>query len=157
VFGASKKRAAKLMEEATQEAKRGLAMNTDEGRTLVYNTLISAIDSPDLEKFPDGIARLWMYLGDMYFQAGDADTALSAYADAVISHGGLGDPEIHLRLGKLSLDRDDEKQAADNLARALIMGGKTVFKDEDDKYFDFLMTKLEPPPEGWDAYQPNVE
>ena len=153
MFGSTKKKSAKQASKAIEEAKRGLSMNNSEGRKIAYNAIIPALQFFEANEYREKNSKLFMYLGDVYFQSGENDTALAAYADAVNSPGGVGDPEIHLRLGKMLFDRNDEKQAADNLARALIMGGKKVFEGEDEKYFDFITTKLDPPPDGWDAYE----
>lgn len=40
------------------------------------------------------------------------------------------------------------KQAADQLTRASMAGGREVFENE-EKYFDFLKTKIRKPKKGW--------
>lgn len=149
-----KEEAAKLASKTIEDAQYGLNLNTDEGRQLAYNALIFTLQTFEGTKNKDHNSRLFMLLGDVYTQLGDVDTALKAYGNAVSNPNGLGDPEIHFRIGKSFFEKNDEKQSLDNLSRALIMGGKKIFEGENDKYFKFVTTALDPPPEGWDAYEP---
>ncbi|MBK8197139.1 MAG: tetratricopeptide repeat protein [Acidobacteria bacterium] len=152
--GQGKERTVAFAEVAIKVAAEGLAANTFEGRTKAYYAIIEALNLAESEGYDGHSAKLFQYLGDMYLQAGDTETALSAYSDAVLSPGGLGDPEIHLRLGKIFYDRGDQPKAGDEFARALIMGGKKIFDDQPEEYFRFVTSILLPPPEGWDNYVP---
>ncbi|MEP3890786.1 MAG: hypothetical protein ABJN69_09975 [Hellea sp.] len=149
-----KDKAKELAIKTIEDAEYGLRLNTDEGRKLAYNALILTLQTFEGTENKDHNSRIFMLLGDVYTQIGDVDTALKAYGNAVNSPNGLGDPDIHLRIGKSFFEKNDETQSLDNLSRALIMGGKKIFEGEDAKYFKFVTTALDPPPEGWDAYEP---
>jgi tetratricopeptide (TPR) repeat protein len=89
-------------------------------------------------------ASTWILtaVGDMLFLARKFQKAKNAFEDAVLCPGGLGNPFIHLRLGQIALELGDEARAADELARAYMSEGRSVFADEDPKYWDFLRGTL---------------
>lgn len=81
-------------------------------------------------------------IGDAYFQAGDYPSALAPFQNAVFCPNGLGNAFIHLRLGQVRFELGQFEEAADELTRAYMADGKTVFEDEDPKYLEFLKTKI---------------
>ena len=91
-------------------------------------------------------AATWLYaaIGDAYFESQNFEEALSAFLDAVGSSGGIGNPFIHLRLGEIRYELGDKERAADELARAYMSEGADIFRNEDQKYFSFLATRLKP-------------
>lgn len=50
---------------------------------------------------------------------------------------------MHLRLGQCQLEVDNLRRAENELARAYTIEGKSIFKKEDKKYFEFLKTKID--------------
>jgi hypothetical protein len=56
-------------------------------------------------------------------------------------------PFLHLRLGQCQFELGNLERATDELARAYMVAGEEVFEGA-DKYFDFLKTRLKPPPGG---------
>ena len=60
----------------------------------------------------------------------------------------IGNPFLHLRLGQCQFELGSLDRAADELARAYMGAGEEIFEAA-DKYFEFLKTRLEPPPGGW--------
>ena len=122
-----------------------LALNTREGRKLAYDLVMQAMSTMDVPGLTPEGAALFRRLGDMYAQTGNFVTALRAWSDAMACPGALGDVQLHLRLGKASLELGDESRAADELCRAFMGGGREVFEGEDPKYFAFLKTKILPP------------
>jgi len=77
----------------------------------------------------------------------DRDQALVFLIAWVV--GGIGTPSIHLRLGACRFELGDRRRAADELARAYIPGGTSVFRAGDQKHLDYIKTQLSPPPGGW--------
>ena len=63
--------------------------------------------------------------------------------------GALGNPFLHLRLGQCQFELGGLDRAADELDRAYMGAGTDIFDDEDDKYFAYVKTRLDPPPGGW--------
>jgi len=60
----------------------------------------------------------------------------------------IGNPFLHLRLGQCEYQLGNVDRAADELARAYMNAGAEIFEDEPE-YFDFLKSRLKPPPGGW--------
>lgn len=65
--------------------------------------------------------------------------------------GAIGNPFLHLRLGQCQLELGNNDQAADELTRAYMAEGTTIFQDEDPKYLAFLKTQLKPPIGDWEG------
>jgi hypothetical protein len=68
---------------------------------------------------------------------------------AMHAPGAVGNPFLHLRIGQVQFELGNEQRAADELARAYLKEGKTLFDGEDPKYLDFIKGKLRPPEGGW--------
>jgi hypothetical protein len=47
------------------------------------------------------------------------------------------------------LELGNEQQAENWLAGAVMLKGKKMFDDEDPKYWQFISSRMEPPPGGW--------
>lgn len=145
----------KQLSDATHEAITRLCEEGDElaerGKLLdAYNRYTEA-----WELLPDDKANweasTWILgaVGELQFRNGSFSKALNSYLRAVQCPNGLGNPYIHLRIGQTQLELGNEDGAADNLTRAYMGGGAEIFEEDDAKYFDFLKTRLKPPPEGW--------
>lgn len=102
------------------------------------------------EKKLDWEAATWILTsaGDAYFRQGDYERSLGSFVGAVQGPSGLGNPYIHLRLGQNYFELGDMAKAGDELARAYMGAGDSIFKDEDGKYSTFLHTILLPPLKG---------
>lgn len=87
-------------------------------------------------------------LGDVYFRAKSFSQGQEVLADAMHCAGAIGSPFLHLRLGQCQLELGNMERAADELARAYMGAGKAIFDRENQKYFEFLKTKILPPVSG---------
>jgi tetratricopeptide (TPR) repeat protein len=96
-------------------------------------------------------AATWILaaIGDVYFLSGDYAAAHEKLTMAMQAPGAVGNPFLHLRLGQVQFELGNEQRAADELARAYLKEGKTLFDGEDPKYLDFIKGKLRPPEGGW--------
>jgi tetratricopeptide (TPR) repeat protein len=135
--------------EALRLSAAQLAKDTEAGRTAAFNLLMPALEAAEHAQYTEGLIALFCRLGDVYFQAGDFETALRAYHDAVHVEGAIGNEQVHFRLGKALFETGDRARAADELARAFMGGGADIFAGADDKYFAFVKTVLKPPVGGW--------
>lgn len=88
-------------------------------------------------------------IGEANFAVGDYEACRDNLSAAMHSPGAIGTPSIHLRLGACQYELGNMARAADELARAYIPVGKSVFREGDQKYLAFIKTKLLPPPGGW--------
>lgn len=95
-------------------------------------------------------AATWILtaIGDANFFGKDYVAGRDNLSLAMSCPGAIGNPFLHLRLGQCQFELSNLDRAADELTRAYMGGGAEIFNEE-PKYFDFLKTRLLPPPEGW--------
>ncbi len=95
-------------------------------------------------------ATLWIQaaIGDCYFLMGQYRESANASLISLSFPKALENPFIHLRLGQSFFEIGETEKAADSLARAYLLEGAQIFKDEDPKYFEFLKTRIRPPENG---------
>lgn len=96
-------------------------------------------------------AGLWLLaaIGDANFLNRDYVACRDNLSVAMHFSGAIGNPFLHLRLGQCQYELGNMKRAADELARAYLLEGKKIFKNDDPKYLTFIKSKLKPPPGGW--------
>ena len=95
-------------------------------------------------------AATWVLsaVGDANFLSGDYAAGVDNLLMAMHCPGAIGNPFLHLRLGQCQFELGNLDRAADELARAYMGAGSDIF-DGEHKYFEFLKTRLQPPPGGW--------
>lgn len=81
-------------------------------------------------------------LGDAFFSSQDYANAKESFFDALNGPDGWTNPFILLRLGESLYEMGDEDAASEYLARAYMLEGEELFRDEDSKYFVLLKSKL---------------
>jgi tetratricopeptide (TPR) repeat protein len=101
-------------------------------------------------------AFLWFLcgIGDAQWFMEDHENGLVTWRDAIL-HGGLGNAFVHMRRGQVLFELGDRKEAANELLRALLLGGEQVFETKEPKYLE-LVKSVAAPPEGyesWDGWQ----
>ena len=96
-------------------------------------------------------AATWILgaIGDANFFSDDFDAGRDNLSMAMRCPDAVGNPFLHLRLGQCCFEVGEVDRAADELGRAYMGEGKEIFEDEDPKYFEFLMTRMEEPADGW--------
>jgi tetratricopeptide (TPR) repeat protein len=97
-------------------------------------------------------ATVWFLcgIGDAQWFLGDHEKGIDTWRDALL-FGGLGNPFVHLRRGQTLYELGDQKEAANELLRALLLAGQKIFASEDPKYWDFIISVARPP-EGWKSW-----
>ena len=112
-----------------------------------------AIPGPNVELSEAQWSSMTLFRCDLLYRAGTAASTLRAGRDnvsmAMHCPGAIGNPFLHLRLGQCQFELGNLDRAADELARAYMGTGIEIFEDEEGKYFEFLKTRLQPPPGGW--------
>jgi tetratricopeptide (TPR) repeat protein len=95
-------------------------------------------------------AATWILaaIGDANYLGGDFQAGRDNLSMAMHCPEAIGNPLLHLRLGQCQYELGNLDRAADELARAYMGAGADIFRGE-EKYFDFLKTRLHPPPGGW--------
>ncbi|WP_375769537.1 tetratricopeptide repeat protein [Archangium gephyra] len=106
---------------------------------LKFREALALIPRPVEEH--DVSPRVLTALGDTCFQLGRFSEGRHALLGAARSSGGLGTPFIHLRLGQCELELGNPERAAEELARALKLGGEVLFEGNDPKYLAFVKTR----------------
>jgi tetratricopeptide (TPR) repeat protein len=151
LLGGKHKKLNAEIDELLGKARAEYARDTKEGRESAFHLLIGGLEKAEEEDFPDRALEMFMLLGDVFAQSEDWEQALNAYSDAISANDGegIGDEQLHLRLGKARFELGHEDRAADELCRAYMGGGKEIFDGEEPRYFDFLKTKIQPGPDGW--------
>ena len=104
------------------------------------------------EKKTDWEAATWILaaVGDANFLGGDFAAGQERLLNAMHCPGAIGNPFLHLRLGQCQLELGNDHEASDELARAYMAEGYSIFEDQNPKYFAFLKTKLDAPTGGWE-------
>lgn len=101
----------------------------------------------------DWDAATWILaaIGDANFLSGDFEAGRDNLSNAMCCPDAIGNPFLHLRLGQCLYELGDHDRAADELTRTYSLAGNDIFSHDDAKYFSFLKTRLQPPPDGWDG------
>ena len=95
-------------------------------------------------------AATWILaaVGDANYLSGDYVAGRDNLSLAMHCPDAIGNPFLHLRLGQCQFELGDLDRAADELTRAYMGARENIFEGE-ERYFDFLKTRLDPPPGGW--------
>jgi tetratricopeptide (TPR) repeat protein len=151
IFGGKHKKLNAEIDDLLGKARVELGKDSTEGRQAAFHLLIAGIENAESAGFQDRSMEMFMLLGDVFTQSEDWEQALNAYSDAISANDGegIGNENLHLRLGKARFELGHEDRAADELCRAYMGGGKEIFDGEDPRYFEFLKTKIQPGPDGW--------
>jgi hypothetical protein len=98
----------------------------------------------------DWEAATWILgaIGDANYLGGDFVACRDNLSMAMHCPEAIGNPFLHLRLGQCRFELGNLDDAADELARAYMGAGNEIFEGA-EKYFEFLKTRLKPPPGGW--------
>ena len=104
------------------------------------------------EPWDDYAASEWLLaaIGDALFFMKSYAQAQRVFNDAV-THcpEARANPFFCMRLGQAYLELGEEKQAENWLAGAVMLGGKEMFENEEPKYWQFISSRMQPPPGGW--------
>jgi tetratricopeptide (TPR) repeat protein len=134
-----------ILEEITSLCKQGDAFIEQEEFPAALRKYWQAWDvlpEPQL----DWEAATWILgaIGDANFINNDFVAGRDNLTMAMRCPGAIGNPFLHLRLGQCQFELGDLNRAADELARAFLPEGESIFQEEDSKYLAFLKTKLKP-------------
>ena len=97
----------------------------------------------------DWEAATWILaaIGDANFQQGDYEAGRDNLTMAMHCPGAIGNPFVHLRLGQCQFELGNFERAADELARAFLLGGAKLFDQDDPKYLKFIKSRMKEPPD----------
>jgi hypothetical protein len=95
-------------------------------------------------------------IGELCFKEKELEEAKYHYSFAMKFSDTIGNPFLHLRLGQLEYQMtcENTSRVIDELSRALIMGGKTVFEGEESFFIQIPLGVLDAPTDGgWGDYE----
>ncbi|SHJ76717.1 hypothetical protein SAMN02745163_02547 [Clostridium cavendishii DSM 21758] len=114
------------------------------------NVYFEALDLlPKPETNWDAATWILTAIGDTDFLMGNYEAGRDNLIAVMHCPNAIGNPFIHLRLGQCQYELEEYDRAADELARAFIIEGEELFAQEDEKYLNFIKSKLEEPEGGW--------
>ena len=115
------------------------AIREFEAAIATYNKAWELIPTPQ----NDWEAATWVLaaVADAAFLAGYLTTAMEAIEYGMTCPGAIGNPFMHMRCGQIFYDLKHEERAADELMRAYMGAGESIFATEDPKYLKFLETR----------------
>ena len=139
-----------IHERVTILSEEGDSLAEDEDYSAALKKYWEAYDLLPEPK-TDWEAATWILaaIGDANFSGDDFVAGRDNLSLAMSCPDAIGNPFLHLRLGQCQFELAELDKAADELLRAYMGAGKEIFEEEDAKYFEFLTTRAEAPPEGW--------
>ncbi len=119
------------------------------------NELLEIYESlTDTEKRNKEGRYLIIRIGEVYFSEKKIEEALENFSFVMRFKDTLGNPFLHLRLGQLQYVIQNEERMYDELSRALIMGGESVFEKEDVRFLSMVKSVLKEPVDStWKEYE----
>lgn len=103
------------------------------------------------ESLPDGemmnreVRYVIVIIAELYFMAEKYKTAKYYYSFVMRFENTIGNPFLHLRLGQIQYYLGKTDRMIEELSRALIMGGESVFEGEDKKFIVIPKRSLKKP------------
>lgn len=82
-------------------------------------------------------------IGELNYLQGKWNQAFQDFSEAVKCKEGLGNPQIHIRLGQLQYELGNMLRAEDELMRAYMGSGHVIFEGEDPKYYELISQYIE--------------
>lgn len=112
-----------------------------------FNRFMTALQTlPEPEARWNAAGWILVALGENSIRAGNWTAAEGPLGDAMWSPGTVGNPWVHLRLGQVHFELQRPEEAAEELARAYMGGGREIFADQHPKYIELVEQVLQPPP-----------
>lgn len=151
------------MTELSAEISEAIDVIADRGNTLMDEEAFDeaiAVFREGIELLPvpkeNWEPYLWFLcgVGDAQWFTEDHKGGQDTWRDALLG-GGIGNVFVHLRHGQVMFELGREAEAADELLRALLLGGVEILDGEDPKYYDLVTSAAEPPDgcESWDGWE----
>jgi hypothetical protein len=91
-------------------------------------------------------AATWILaaVGDVNFLGGNFEAGRDNLCTVMHCPGAINIPFLHMRLGQCRYELGEHSGAVDELLRAYLVGGSSLFDDEDPKYLDCLAARPAP-------------
>jgi tetratricopeptide (TPR) repeat protein len=130
-----------MIEKLSEEGNNLVDKNDFDGAIAKFKQALELVPSPK-NNFE---ASLWLYasIGDMYFLKEEFDDAAKHLYNALNFPDGQANAFVHLRLGQVLFELENEEKSLDHLLKAYMLEGEGIFDEEEDKYFEFLKLNVE--------------
>ncbi|WP_071342013.1 hypothetical protein [Maribacter sp. 1_2014MBL_MicDiv] len=132
-----------------------IVLNNEKDAETKTNELLNIYESlTDDQKKTRAGRYIIAHIAEVYFAASMIDEAFENFNFVMQFKDTIGNPFLHLRLGQLNYLTKNTDKMNDELSRALIMGGESIFKDEDPKLIKMVKSVLEEPADcSWAEYE----
>ncbi len=107
-----------------------------------YNNAMKLVPKPIEEH--DAATWIQAAIGDCYFAEANYAESAMVLSKTQFNKKAENNPFIELRLGQSFFELSEFDTAANFLTRAYMLGGAEIFDGENQKYFDFLKTRIRP-------------
>lgn len=89
-------------------------------------------------------AAVWIYtaIGDTYFWKKEYEIAINHLFNAYNCPDGFSNPFINMRIGECFFELNNLDRATEYLLRAYMIKGEEIFKLEEKKYFQHLVSNV---------------
>jgi hypothetical protein len=134
----------RLCDEGERLADKGDHVNAVQRFRAAWNLI------PEPKAEYEGAFSILGAIGDACFLGGDWQGCRDAMQRAVKEwEEAIENPFVRLRLGQSLFELGELREAANWMAPAYLMEGKTLFASDKPKYLEFVKRQLQPPPGGW--------
>ncbi len=129
------------IDEICEEADLLFEDEKSEEAIAKYNEAITLLPEPIEEYEPS--AWLISSIGDVHFFDGAYEKALAQFEHAIGCVDSEENPYLLLRIGQCFFELGEMQEAEDALHEAYAIEGEEIFEDEEPKYLEFLLSKME--------------
>ncbi len=138
----------RVVEQGCRLAGEHMAARRPKEAHICLTTVLGRLPSPLGRWNATGWALL--ALGHAHFSAKHWDTARAVLTDAMWSPGVFGNPWAHRIKGQVHLELGERDRAADDLARAYLGAGRSIFGETETACMS-LVAEVVDPPDGYHA------
>jgi tetratricopeptide (TPR) repeat protein len=137
-----------LSNHVDEEIKRLCAIGDKHAEARAYSEAIpnywAAWDLlPEPKTEWDAATWILVAIGDANYLGGDFVAGRDNFSNAMRCPDAIGKPFIHFRLGQCLFEVGELERSADELMRAYMGAGKSIFDQHDPKYARFLASRAE--------------
>lgn len=120
------------IEKIVEKADKQMDYGSFKKAQKLYEEALAAIPEPKVTH--ELYLEIQAAIGDVLQSLGKNGEALKHFAALLKTPGAESIAYLHLRLGQVALDTENDELAQEALAKALELGGEELFEDEHEEY-----------------------